>query len=171
MQTAPETITKAETARRLGVTAARVSQLTAPGAKLAEAVTPEGKIDWEKAQALHQLRADPTKSQRPLVGMAADTTGDDAAFKAARARKMAADAEMAEKQLAELRGDLCRTVEVDRRVSDLFRDLRDKVTGLTIRMAQRTMSLPTERERAVMIEEEIERVFAEFADGLDSGDH
>lgn len=157
-----ELISKAEAARRWDVSAARVSQMTAPGGKLHQAVTPDGKLDWSLAQQLRAATADETKTAAP-----ASIIGEDEAFKAARARKVAAEADMAERQSAMQRGELVRVAEVDRRVGTLFGDVRDKVLGASIRCAQRTMTLATERERAAAIEDELERVFLDLADSLD----
>lgn len=156
-----ELISKAEAARRLGVSAPRVSQLTAPGARLFPAVVDGGQIDWALAQELHAKGADATKTTPAAF------VGEDSAFKAARARKVAAEAEIAERQAAMQRGELVRVADVERRVGTLFGDVRDKVIGAAIRCAQRTMTLATERERAAAIEDELERVFLDLATSLD----
>jgi hypothetical protein len=62
---AADVISKAECARRLGLTRGQISQLTAPGQSLAEAMTAEGRIRWRLASALLRARADGAKTRLP----------------------------------------------------------------------------------------------------------
>lgn len=168
---AQELITKAECAQRLRLTPGRISQMTAPGGPLAEAMV--GRlVDWDRAVQLRAARADGARSQQPLVLPAnhppslppdnvVTLTEDDRRFKQARARKMEADADAAESARLERLGELVGRTAAEAEFFSLARMLRDQLMMLPSALAEDLAAITDPREVRVLLQRKLRETLAE----------
>ena len=88
----------------------------------------------------------------------------------AKTRKAQADAEIAEMQLAKMRGDLAPVADMDRAVERLALAVRAEIGGLRSRFAARIVGLQTPLESAEMLDAMSAQILAalqDAAEGLD----
>jgi hypothetical protein len=115
-------MTITDLAAHVGVHKSTVSrQVAAAGLRGAD-----GKVDVDAYQALREGGLDPALQ----TAGAAAAAPDDVGVPAQRARKMAADAEMAELELARMRGELVPRALVAEVLGPLLTKLRDDLVGI-----------------------------------------
>jgi phage terminase Nu1 subunit (DNA packaging protein) len=164
-----EVITQAEAARRFRVAPQLITKLIKPGKRLADAVvTRDGKpmIDWGLAERHWVERADPAQPSQARGGNAASGTLEvltehDRAYKEARARKMAAEADAAEAARAVRLGTLIDAAEATRTWTTLSRELRDALMALPTALADELVALTDPRALALRLDTALRKVIAE----------
>jgi len=86
----------------------------------------------------------------------------------AKARRAQADAEIAELQLAKMRGDLAPVVDMDKAVERLAMAVRSEVGGLRSRFAARVIGLQTPLEAAEVLDAMASQILAALQDAAES---
>lgn len=170
---ARELITKTECAQRLRLSQGRISQLTAPGGPLFEAVIGR-MVDWERAVQLRAARADGARCPPALAAQAptvmappADNvvtiTEDDRRFKQARARKMEADADASEAARLERLGEIVGRAAAEAEFFSLARALRDQLMMLPSALAEDLAAITDPREVRAVLQRKIRETLTEVA--------
>jgi hypothetical protein len=118
-------MTFAAYAVRIGKSRPYVSKLVADGRITGRALTDERKIIPHLADEDIARGADPARSRAP----AALPASDDATYAKHRARKAQADAETAEIELRQLKGELIPRAQVAQALGPWVRELRDSILG------------------------------------------
>lgn len=114
--------------------------------RLAKSLTDDRPRQIRSAKAADAEWAAATNADRvPLTGPTAPATGDASApvneLAAARARREAAAAELAEIDLAERRGSLVRAHDLEARLADVFLRSRTRLLGLPSRLREQDPTL------------------------------
>lgn len=133
-------VTKGAYAAIRGCSAPYISKLIREGKLRAPALTPEGRIDVELANA---MLGTPAPQLQPIATTPGPT--EDTGYAESRARREAALAERAELDLAEQRGRLVDKSAVDREIADLIRSLRDAILLIPREVAAHCAQLTDER--------------------------
>lgn len=150
-----ERITQSEAARRLGMTPQALGRWAGrPGAPV-ELV--KGKPwclwpdfpKWRDAEMAAQVR----KESAP---------GD---FEEARTRKMAAEAELAEMELAQARGDLVTVADATERTARILERVRARFVAFPGKLAPRLVGVDTAMEARGVLEAAVGEVLSELAGG------
>lgn len=162
-------ISNVECARRLRLSPGRLSQMTAPGQKLAEAMTERGKMRWSAVCRLMQDRADPAKARAILPSVKPDEkpavyslTEDDRTFKRARARKMEADADTAEAARQQQLGALISRSAAEAEMFSRERTLRDQLLAIPATIASELAAEADPRAVRALLTRRLRQVLAEF---------
>jgi hypothetical protein len=121
-------VTQAEFARIRGVTRQAISKMVRAGTLAGDAVTDDGRIDV--AAATLQLGPPPDRPRRTRDRP--DKSSDDPAYAESRARREAANAELAEIELAEARGELIDKTAAAHALERQVRRLRDRILIVAI---------------------------------------
>lgn len=111
-------------AERIGKSRPYVSKLVAEGRITARALTADRKIIPSMADADRAAMADPARATKALP------LTDDGTYARQKARKAAADAETAEIQLRQLKGELISRTSVVQTIGPWIRQLRDDILGV-----------------------------------------
>ncbi len=114
-----EIISRAEFARRMGISRAAVTQGIEKGVLDEGAALEDGQIAWPDAE--QQWRANTNPAKRP---------DDKKSFNESRAEKEAAQAELAKIRLAEKRDELRPRTEIERAVTDCGIQFKRLVSGI-----------------------------------------
>lgn len=169
---AADLITKAELARRLGVTRGRVTQLTADGGKYAEAMRGK-KVSWSAVQHLDAVRGDAAKTPKTSSpeGAAPDPAFDravasDRQFKDARARKMEADADTAEATRLERIGKLVSRAAIRPKLFSELRGLREQILKVPDDVAEQIASMSDVREIRTVLMDALRGVLTGYVENL-----
>lgn len=151
-------LTKAEIARIVGVHKSTVG-------RQAEAwglVGDDGKVDLDEYQAMRAGGLDPALQTTGGRGGSADPP-EPSDLVRERTRKMAADAERAELDLAERRGELVSRAAVDREQAELWTMVRERIaTGLRDRAAPKVARLDDERDVETALMTELNAILGEI---------
>lgn len=86
-------------------------------------------------------------------------------YEAARAREMAARAEMAEIELATRRGQMVAVADVTGRVASVLERVRARITAIPGKLAPRLVGTETATEAQVILQEAVREVLTELATG------
>ncbi len=149
--TPPEVITKAEFARRVGISKQRVTQLTQAGRL---PVTADNRIPWPEARDV--LLARRAEDDNPSAQLARAGRGDanDAAIRSslnyaeARAAKEALRAQLLNLQVKRVRGELVPVAEVEADAQVMGEELRAALLALPSRICPLCQAKPlAEAER------------------------
>ena len=176
--------TQSAFARRLGVSKSYVTGLKQAGRLV---MTERGRVDVDASMLRLQETADPARDDVAsrwarlrgnelniqLAGQGMDDEADDApedaasneTFAAARARKMAADANMAELELRKIRGELADVAAVRRAGADIGAIVRSHIERLVDDVVPIVAPNDQARARAVMIEH-AEAALAQISNGI-----
>lgn len=151
-------MTRAEYARHRGVSRSRISHLTATGRI---PVDDTGKIDSVAADAILDDKTMPPSGKVPDVGLSP--------YDEARARKMKADADLAELKVKEAEGRLIPLDVIKRADFATIRRWRDQLLGLADRISPKVAATTDERECNAIIDDETRTILNEMAAGVDYG--
>jgi len=170
---ADEIISKAEFARRMKRSGGWATQVTGKDGKFAEALTPDGKVNWSVAQVLDGVRADATKSPAPSSGAGVvqdpavqQALASDQAFKDARARKMEADADASEAKRREQLGDLVSAKVIGPKLFGDLRDLRERILKVPDDVAEQVASMTDVREVRTVVMDALRDALGGYAEDL-----
>lgn len=117
----------------------------------------DGKVDLEYATILYHRHTRPragTGRQSDKKDEVPFSLGGEGDYQAARARREAAEASIAEMKEAEMRGKYLLKTEVDSVIFEIARALRDGLTNCSKRLAGDVASLSTPEECEEVIERE-----------------
>ena len=133
-------------AKRVGVSVAAVSRAVKSG-RLRASLTPDGKIA-DAALADAEWAANTRADRRPLTGRGAKpsqpaevTPGKTPDYGESRARREAAEAALAELELAKEQAKLVDAAEIERRIADDYGKVRVKLLGVPSAARQRDPTL------------------------------
>lgn len=143
----PKPTSKANFARRLGVSKQRLDQAW-------HLIPKECVVSVKRGKAKVEMIADPTRAEaawkaatypdrRPLTGRGGSLSGapDMIPLAEARARLDAAKAALAELDLAERQGEIVKVAEIDARLVGLFRRCMTRILGVPARARQQDPGL------------------------------
>jgi phage terminase Nu1 subunit (DNA packaging protein) len=117
-----------------------------------------------RARRANAAKATAARATRKAAAVEAEAPGgDEAAYLAARARKEAANAALAEIELARTRGRLLLAADVEHRLADTFLRCRTRLLGIPSQLRERAPHLA--REDLALAEELIRQACEELADG------
>jgi len=153
-------LTITEIAARVGVHKSTVSRQV----RRAGLVGPDGRVDLVAYEELRSGALDPalqTTGRAP-----AEPEGDAPQIAIERARKMAADAAMAEIELAKKRGELIEAAAAEAEYEDLFRRLRDRLLAVPQEVAGDCARLADEVAIEGRIAQALKAALRDFAGGL-----
>lgn len=113
--------------------------------RLSTSLTPTGKIKSARA-ADAEWAASTNPEMVPQTGPTAPASGDASGppvneLAIAKARRAAADAELAEIDLATRRGELVRAADIEARLADVFLRCRTRILGVTTRLREQDPTL------------------------------
>jgi hypothetical protein len=153
-------VTPSEYARLRGVT----PQAVYKAARTGRITLLDGKVDVEVADIQWRKNTDPAQQARALGQREAPAPGG--VVNSARERNEAAQAALRELELAEKRGVLVERAAVDRTVFTKQRIARDRVLGMSARLAPQIAEDPEQRRRIYdLIHAEAVSICEELANG------
>lgn len=165
-------LTQAAYATRIGKSRQYVGKLKGQGRLVL--VTRGGReyVDVVATDKKLAATADPTKGPNgsPAITSSdpdpvpADGTEAGDSYKASRAKREAAEAELKQLKLDEARGRLIDRETVEATVFGIFRTQRDRLTAMTGVIAKRVTTLETEEDCAAVIREEVQKALNASAD-------
>lgn len=170
---APVTISKAQFARRRGCTDGYISKLIRTGKLRPPAVTPDGRIDIEAADAMlgqpaQQPMPTSTIDDSPVSPPEPTEEISPLSYAANRARREAANAKIAELELGELNGELVRRDVIGKEIADEIGGLRDALLMIPREIAGQCAMLADERAIEAVMTLALKRVFSGKASGKEA---
>ncbi len=168
-------ITKAQLARRLGVTRARITQYAAGGMP----VRPDGRLDLAAALAWIESHVDRSAARTPPATVAADPGAvspgsgqvDPArALIIARAKKLLADARRAERRERAEAGELVDASRVAEYTRFLSGVVRDQLLSQPDRLTQRLAAAKSSEEIYQIVRADVHCTLAALAKAIETGD-
>jgi phage terminase Nu1 subunit (DNA packaging protein) len=153
--------------RRLGLPggALRAVQVAIRDGRLDTSLTPDRKKIRSAKAADAEWAASTNEDRVPLSGPTAPAVSAPSApspLADARARRETVNAERAEMELAELRGQLVNAQDVEARLITLFGGIRTKLLGIPARAAQRDPTMTP--EQLAMIDDLLRECLTDLAD-------
>lgn len=147
-------VNQRDAAERLGLTTRQVKNLADLGMPT---VSAGGKLTYPFPECLKWY-----VEYKVTSAVNACTPGD---FEEAKTRKMAAEAELAEMELAQQRGDLVAVVDVGARVAGVLERVRARLVVIPGKLAPRLVGVETAMEARGVLEVAVGEVLAELAAG------
>lgn len=154
-------VTQAECAQRLGVTQSLISRYVRDG-KLSK--LPNGRLDPERAARELQQAVDPLKVPGRKTGRKTEPQPASSLY-ASQERRARALADKEELELAEMRGRLVDREEALRALTTLSRQTRDRIMGISARVASRLATMTNAAEIRGMLDDELRVALEELAAG------
>jgi len=165
--------TGADLARELKITRQAVSKAEKAG-RISRAAS--GMFDLDAARIQYQLHTDPEQQSRSLQQRsdggaatevldppAVELRGDAAALIAAKARREQAEAQLAELELAEKRGEIMAVGEHKRVLFALARTVRDAVLQISSRSAALVAATDDRQQCQAILDAEVRKVLEQLA--------
>jgi 16S rRNA G1207 methylase RsmC len=163
--------TGADLARELKITRQAVSKAEKAG-RISRAAS--GMFDLDAARIQYQLHTDPDQQSRSLQQRsdggtevldppAVELRGDAAALIAAKARREQAEAQLAELELAEKRGEIMAVGEHKRVLFALARTVRDAVLQIPARSAALVAATDDRQQCQAILDAEVRKVLEQLA--------
>lgn len=158
----PYTISKAELARFMGLSRARITQLAQAGMP----VLPDGRVNLKACLAWADRTLDPAKRAAASgAGFVTVDPEDRRLFQESRALRTEYEARLTELRARVKEGELADADEVRRRTFERFRRLRDALLTIPDRTAAAVASMRSPEDVAGLLRDEIARVFREAGGG------
>lgn len=150
-------VTQSEGARRLGMTPQAIGVWASRAGAPVEGVGAKRRLiwpdfpKWRDAELARQIREEAKAAAKP---------GD---FDEARTRKMAAEAELAEHELAKQRGDLITLADAEKEAELVFDRLRARLVAIPTKEAHRVVGLKKLPEATRVLRDIVDRILAEMS--------
>lgn len=165
--------TGADLARELKITRQAVSKAEKSG-RISRAAS--GMFDLDAASIQYRLHTDPEQQARSMQQRsdggtevldppAVELRGDAAALIAAKARREAAEAQLAELELAEKRGEIMAVGEHKRVLFAVARSVRDALLQIPVRAAALLSAESSTQGCQAILDAEIHKALQQLADG------
>lgn len=155
----PRSLRKGDFAKRVGVSAGRISQMITDGLP----VEPDGRIDVARGEQWVRGNISPSRSAAQARNAPELPLGAQRDAAAERVRLLKEQADSAALKNAERRGELLPARDVERAWSSIFRDVRAAMLALPARIRNRAPHLSA--ADIAMIDREIREGLRELGDG------